>query len=50
MFKRKKIGLALGSGTAKGFALVGVLKVFENCIMKVFYFHFAENIYIFMFR
>ncbi|MDP2926174.1 MAG: patatin-like phospholipase family protein [Nanoarchaeota archaeon] len=30
MFKRKKIGLALGSGGAKGFAHIGVLKVLEK--------------------
>lgn len=30
MFKRKKIGLALGSGSAKGLAHIGVLKVLEK--------------------
>ena len=30
MFRRKKIGLALGSGAARGYAHVGVLKVLEK--------------------
>jgi NTE family protein len=30
MFKKKKIGLALSGGLAKGFAHIGVLKVFEQ--------------------
>jgi NTE family protein len=30
MFRRKKIGLALGGGSAKGFAHIGVLKVLEE--------------------
>jgi NTE family protein len=30
MFKKKKIGIALGSGSARGFANIGVLKVLER--------------------
>ena len=37
MFKRKKVGLALGSGSAKGLAHIGVLKVLEKYKIPIDY-------------
>ena len=42
--KYKKIGLALGGGGARGFALIGVVKAFEECYPQIIQLVQNENV------